>query len=76
MVNTNIKAVVWDFGGVFSTSPFEAFNVYEAERGLPTFVCGPGSMAEQGHKADEYLALPQLLACTQMLDRLISQMSG
>lgn len=36
MVNTNIKAVVWDFGGVFSTSPFEAFNVYEAERGLPT----------------------------------------
>ena len=30
-----IKAVIWDFGGVFTTSPFEAFNRYEAERGLP-----------------------------------------
>lgn len=36
MANPAIKAVVWDFGGVFSSSPFEAFNVYEAERGLPT----------------------------------------
>ena len=35
MVNTNIKAVIWDFGGVFTSSPFEAFNHYEAERGLP-----------------------------------------
>ncbi len=31
-----IEAVIWDFGGVFTTSPFEAFNRYEAERGLPT----------------------------------------
>ena len=30
-----IEAVVWDFGGVFTTSPFEAFNRYEASRGLP-----------------------------------------
>lgn len=30
-----IQAVIWDFGGVFTTSPFEAFNRYEAERGLP-----------------------------------------
>lgn len=29
------RAVVWDFGGVFTTSPFEAFNRFEAERGLP-----------------------------------------
>jgi putative hydrolase of the HAD superfamily len=28
-------AVLWDFGGVFTTSPFEAFNRYEAEIGLP-----------------------------------------
>jgi putative hydrolase of the HAD superfamily len=27
--------VIWDFGGVFTTSPFEAFNRYEARRGLP-----------------------------------------
>ena len=30
-----IQAVLWDFGGVLTTSPFEAFNRYEAERGLP-----------------------------------------
>ena len=29
------KAVFFDFGGVFTSSPFEAFNRYEAERGLP-----------------------------------------
>lgn len=30
-----ISAVIWDFGGVFTSSPFEAFNRFEAERGLP-----------------------------------------
>ena len=30
-----IEAVIWDFGGVFTTSPFEAFARYERERGLP-----------------------------------------
>jgi putative hydrolase of the HAD superfamily len=28
-------AVLWDFGGVILTSPFEGFNRYEAEAGLP-----------------------------------------
>jgi putative hydrolase of the HAD superfamily len=31
----DIEAVIWDFGGVFTSSPFEAFNRYEAEQGLP-----------------------------------------
>jgi putative hydrolase of the HAD superfamily len=31
----DIAAVIWDFGGVFTTSPFEAFNRFEAEQGLP-----------------------------------------
>lgn len=30
-----IAAVIWDFGGVFTTSPFEAFNRFELQRGLP-----------------------------------------
>src|SRR5579871_2764321 len=30
-----VKAVIWDFGGVFTTSPFDAFNRYERTRGLP-----------------------------------------
>ena len=29
------QAVVFDFGGVITSSPFEAFNRLEAERGLP-----------------------------------------
>jgi putative hydrolase of the HAD superfamily len=29
------SAVLWDFGGVILSSPFEAFNRYEVERGLP-----------------------------------------
>jgi putative hydrolase of the HAD superfamily len=31
-----VQAVIWDFGGVLTSSPFEAFNRFEAERGLPT----------------------------------------
>jgi putative hydrolase of the HAD superfamily len=31
----SIAAVIWDFGGVITTSPFESFNRFEAERGLP-----------------------------------------
>jgi putative hydrolase of the HAD superfamily len=30
-----IKAVLWDFGGVILTSPFEAFRRYETEHDLP-----------------------------------------
>jgi putative hydrolase of the HAD superfamily len=30
-----IEAVIWDFGGVLTTSPFEAFARFETERGLP-----------------------------------------
>ncbi len=29
------KAVFWDFGGVMTTSPFEAFRRFERENGLP-----------------------------------------
>ena len=30
-----IEAVIWDFGGVLTSSPFAAFARFEAERGLP-----------------------------------------
>ena len=29
------RAILWDFGGVILSSPFEAFNRYETEIGLP-----------------------------------------
>ena len=34
-MTNEIRAVLWDFGGVILSSPFEAFNRYEAERQLP-----------------------------------------
>lgn len=30
-----LEAVIWDFGGVLTSSPFEAFNRFEVRRGLP-----------------------------------------
>ena len=30
-----IEAILWDFGGVFTASPFEAFRRFETARGLP-----------------------------------------
>jgi putative hydrolase of the HAD superfamily len=30
-----IKAVLWDFGGVITSSPFDAFNRFESENGIP-----------------------------------------
>lgn len=33
--STTYTAVFWDFGGVILSSPFEAFQRYETERGLP-----------------------------------------
>ena len=35
MSTREFDAVFWDFGGVITTSPFEAFNRYESERGIP-----------------------------------------
>jgi putative hydrolase of the HAD superfamily len=32
---TMFEAVIWDFGGVLTSSPFEAFARFESERGLP-----------------------------------------
>ena len=35
MIASSIRAVLWDFGGVFTTSPFAAFALYEKANGLP-----------------------------------------
>ena len=35
MPNSSISAVLWDFGGVMTESPFPAFRRFEQERGLP-----------------------------------------
>ena len=42
--------------------------------GIPTVVCGPGSMDDQGHKPDESIAIAHLQACDAMLDRVLRQL--
>ena len=42
--------------------------------GIPTVVCGPGSMEGQGHKADEYILKSELEACDAMLMRLLDDL--
>lgn len=37
--------------------------------GISSIICGPGSI-EQAHKADEFIAIDQLAACLEMLDKL------
>lgn len=32
----SIEAILWDFGGVLTTSPFEALNRFEAANGIPS----------------------------------------
>jgi acetylornithine deacetylase len=43
-----------------------------AESGIPTVICGPGSI-EQAHKPNEFLALDQLRLCEAFLDRLVKR---
>ena len=42
-----IEAVIWDFGGVLTTSPFEAFARFETERGLPADIIRRTNAANQ-----------------------------
>ena len=45
-----------------------------SDLGFPTVVCGPGSMADQGHKPDEYISQKQLIKCSQMLVKAVGKL--
>lgn len=47
---------------------------YFESLGIPTVVCGPGSMDGQGHKPDEYIELAQLKACDAMMGRILDSL--
>ncbi|BBP76115.1 acetylornithine deacetylase [Pseudomonas sp. Ost2] len=53
----------------FSTVAFGTEGGLFDAIGIPTVVCGPGSM-DQGHKPDEFVSVEQLQACDAMLARL------
>ena len=55
------KAILWDFGGVLTTSPFDAFNRYEQAHGLPhDFIRGVNS---RNHETNAW-ALFESSQCT------------
>ncbi len=47
-------------------------GLFDARLGIPTVICGPGSMA-QGHKPDEYVSMEQMARCQAMLAALIGR---
>lgn len=58
----------------FSTVAFGTEGGLFHQAGIPSVICGPGSMA-QGHKPDEFISIAQLEACDAMLQRLAAWMS-
>jgi acetylornithine deacetylase len=43
--------------------------------GLPTVVCGPGSI-DQAHKPDEFLEISQVETCIGFMHRLAAEMAN
>jgi acetylornithine deacetylase len=61
--NATIKVAFGTEGGLFS-----------AAAGIPTVVCGPGSMA-QGHRPDEFVSEEQLGRCDAMMGALVDRLA-
>ncbi|SAK80666.1 acetylornithine deacetylase [Caballeronia hypogeia] len=59
-----------DFGTVAFGTEGGLFD----QAGIPTIVCGPGSM-DQGHKPDEFVSVEQLDECGAMMTRLADYLS-
>ncbi|CAG4927322.1 acetylornithine deacetylase [Paraburkholderia saeva] len=59
----------------FGTVAFGTEGGLFEQAGIPTVVCGPGSM-EQGHKPDEFVTVEQLRNCDAMLARLADYLSA
>jgi acetylornithine deacetylase len=59
----------------FGTVAFGTEGGLFDQAGIPTVVCGPGSM-DQGHKPDEFVTVEQLRDCDAMLGRLADYASA
>jgi acetylornithine deacetylase len=55
----------------FGTVAFGTEGGLFDQAGIPTVVCGPGSM-DQGHKPDEYVSVAQMDSCDRMLERILT----
>lgn len=65
---------IWPGCGVTKVAFGTEAGVF-SEIGVPTVVCGPGSMSAQGHKPDEYIEIAQLRSCKAMLEGVVKRLS-
>jgi putative hydrolase of the HAD superfamily len=68
-----IEAVIWDFGGVLTTSPFEAFARFERERGLPEDVIRRTNAAN--HLENAWAKFERAEIDVETFDRLFAEES-
>lgn len=55
--------------------PFGTEAGYFRDAGIPTLICGPGSI-DQAHKPDEFVSVDQVTQCENFLDRLVESLSA
>jgi putative hydrolase of the HAD superfamily len=68
-----IEAVIWDFGGVLTTSPFEAFARFEKERGFPIDIIRNTNAAN--HLENAWAKFERAEVDVETFDRLFAQES-
>jgi putative hydrolase of the HAD superfamily len=68
-----IEAVIWDFGGVLTTSPFEAFARFEHERGLPADIIRRTNAAN--HLENAWAKFERAEVDIETFDRLFAEES-
>lgn len=69
------RALTGDNGPVTKVGYGTEGGLFAERLGIPTVVCGPGSMA-QGHTPDEWVEVAELERCRAMLARLVEQLAG
>jgi putative hydrolase of the HAD superfamily len=68
-----IEAVIWDFGGVLTTSPFEAFARFERERRLPADIIRRTNAAN--HLENAWAKFERAEVDVETFDRLFAEES-
>ena len=68
-----IEAVIFDFGGVLTSSPFEAFARFETERGLPTDIIRRTNAAN--HLENAWAKFERAEVDIETFDRLFAEES-
>src|SRR5215467_9100385 len=68
-----IEAVIWDFGGVLTTSPFEAFARFDLERGFPVNIISQTNAAN--HLENAWAKFERAEIDVEAFDKLFAEES-